>query len=57
MSKRSPRIRTKGAYEITSAESLPRAIKVTPAPNGRAPVVTPADKMLAAAVLRHHRSI
>ena len=56
MSKPTSRIHTNGAYVIKSAESLPRPVTATASLNGRAPAVTLADRQLARAVLRRHRS-
>lgn len=50
MSKASTRIRTNGAYIIKSAESVPRPIEARGPLNGRAAIVTLADKQLAEAV-------
>ncbi len=55
MSNPTSRIRN-GAIVIKSAESLPQAITPADSPNGRAPVVTLADRKLAEALLRRHRA-
>ena len=56
MHKASNWIRGNGAYVIKSAESVPRPIEARDPPNGRAPVVTEADKKLAEAVWLRHRT-
>ncbi|HEY1538157.1 MAG TPA: hypothetical protein VGF63_02085 [Solirubrobacteraceae bacterium] len=55
MSRASTRIRTNGAYVIKSAESVPRPIEARGSLNGRAAVVTLADRQLAQAVWLRHR--